>query len=92
MENQEKITMELKHQLFDILSYVKDMEPGHDSTPGIFYLNYKDKHYAIKLIEMDGPTITDRDRKKYLNCVTGRPASFASSSCSEKSFICFSRS
>ena len=68
MENQEKITMELKHQLFDILSYVKDMEPGHDSTPGIFYLNFKDKHYAIKLIEMDGPTITDRDKKKYLNC------------------------
>lgn len=68
MENQEKITMELKRQLFDILSYIKDMEPGCDSTPGIFYLNYKDKHYAIKLIEMDEPTITDRDKKKYLNC------------------------
>ena len=68
MENNEKITMELKRQLFDILSYCKDMEPGHDSTPGIFYLNFKDKHYAIKLIEMDEPTITDSDKKKYLNC------------------------
>ena len=68
MENNEKITSELKLQLFDILSYVKDMEPGCDSTPGIFYLNYKDKHYAIKLIEMTEPTITDKDRKKYINC------------------------
>ena len=68
MENQEKNTRELKQQLFDILSYVKDMEPGHDSTPGIFYLNYKGKHYAINLIEMDEPTITDSDKKKYLNC------------------------
>lgn len=68
MENQEKITSELKLQLFDILSYVKDMEPGHDSTPGIFYLNFKNKHYAIKLIEMAEPTITDKDKKKYLNC------------------------
>lgn len=68
MENQEKITRELKQLLFDILSYVKDMEPGCDSTPGIFYLNYKDKHYAINLIEMDEPIITDRDKKKYINC------------------------
>ena len=68
MENQEKITRELKQQLFDILSYCKDMEPSHDSTPGIFYLNFKDKHYAIKLIEMDEPTITDIDKKKYINC------------------------
>ena len=68
MENNEKITSELKLQLFDILSYCKDMEPGHDSTPGIFYLNFKDKHYAIKLIEMDEPTITDRDKKRYTNC------------------------
>ena len=68
MENQEKIMSELKLQLFDILSYVKDMEPGHDSTPGIFYLNFKNKHYAIKLIEMAEPTITDKDKKKYLNC------------------------
>ena len=68
MENQEKITMELKQQLFDILSYVKDMEPGCDSTPGIFYLNYKGKHYAIKLIEMAEPTIIDKDKKKYINC------------------------
>ena len=69
MENNKKITSELKLQLFDILSYCKDMEPGHDSTPGIFYLNYKDKHYAIKLIEMGEPTVTDKDRKIYTNCV-----------------------
>lgn len=68
MENNEKITSELKLQLFDILNHVKDMEPGCDSTPNIFYLNYKGKHYAIKLIEMDEPIITDRDREKYLNC------------------------
>lgn len=68
MENSKKEMWELKQQLFDILSYVKDMEPGCDSTPGIFYLNYKDKHYAIKLIEMDEPTITDRDKNKYTNC------------------------
>jgi hypothetical protein len=68
MENNKKEMWELKQQLFDILSYVKDMEPGHDSTPGIFYLNFKNKHYAIKLIEMDEPTITDKDKKKYINC------------------------
>ena len=68
MENNKKEMWELKQQLFDILSYVKDMEPGCDSTPGLFYLNYKGKHYAIKLIEMDEPTITDRDKKKYPNC------------------------
>ena len=68
MENNEKIMSELKLQLFDILNHVKDMEPGCDSTPGVFYLNYKDKHYAIKLIKMDEPTITDSDKKKYINC------------------------
>ena len=68
MEKNVMITSELKLQLFDILGYIKDIEPGCDSTPGIFYLNYKGKHYAINLIEMDEPTITDRDKKKYINC------------------------
>ena len=68
MENSKRDLWDLKQNLFDILSYVKDMEPGQDSTPGIFYLNFKDKHYAIKLIEMDEPAITDRDKKKYANC------------------------
>lgn len=68
MENNKKEIWELKQQLFDILSYCKDMEPGCDSTPGIFYLNFKGKHYAIKLIEMDAPSISDKDKKKYFNC------------------------
>ena len=64
-----KETFELKEQLFDILNYMKDMEAGmssklHDSI----YLRYKGKPYAIHLIELEDAEITEKDRKKYVNC------------------------
>ena len=62
-------TRDLKLELFDVLNKLKNMEAGmssklHDSI----YLRYKGKPYAIHLIELEDAEVTEKDRKKYVNC------------------------
>ena len=61
-----KETSELKLELFRLLNMIKNMEAGMGS--GIYdaiYLRYKNKPYAIHLVEIEDAEVTDTDRKKY---------------------------
>lgn len=64
-----KETSELKLELFQLLNMIKNMEAGMDGEiHDAIYLRYKNKPYAIHLVEMEDAEVTDKDRKKYLNC------------------------
>ena len=64
-----KETSELKLELFRLLNMIKNMEAGMGSgIHDAIYLRYKDKPYAIHLVELEDAQVTDKDRKKYLNC------------------------
>ena len=62
-------TRELKLDLFDILNKCKNMDAGMSSKClDAIYLRYKGKPYAIHLIELEDSQVTEKDRKKYVNC------------------------
>ena len=64
-----KETSELKLELYRLLNMIKNMEAGMDGEiHDAVYLRYKDKPYAIHLVDMKDAEVTDKDRKKYLNC------------------------
>ena len=64
-----KETSELKLELFRLLNMIKNMEAGMDGEiHDAIYLRYKDKPYAIHLVELEDAQVTDTDREKYLNC------------------------
>lgn len=60
---------ELIIKISSILNEVKDFVAGY-GTKGCndrMYVNYKGKHYMLKLVELDPIEVTDNDRKKHLN-------------------------
>ena len=58
---------ELIIKISRILNDMKDFIAGY-GTKGYddrMYVNYKGKHYMLKLVELDPIEVTDDDRKKY---------------------------
>lgn len=61
-----KETAELKLKLFNIFNELKDMEAGIDGQiHDAIYLRYKDRPYAVHLVEMEDSTVTEKDKQKY---------------------------
>lgn len=61
---------ELITKLHTVLNNVKGFIAGY-GTKGCddrMYINYNGKHYMLKLVELDPIEVTDKDRRKHLNC------------------------
>lgn len=60
---------ELIIKISSILNCVKDFIAGY-GTKGCndrMYVNYKGKHYMLKLVELDPIEVTDKDREERCN-------------------------
>ncbi len=60
---------ELIIKISSILNQMKDFIAGY-GTKGCddrMYVNYKGKHYMLKLVELEPIEVTDADRKKHSN-------------------------
>ena len=62
--------MELIIKLNTVLNNVKGFIAGYGTKNfnDRMYINYNGKHYMLKLVELDPIEVTDRDRRKHLNC------------------------